>query len=515
MKKVFILKNVFFLFAIFCAYPKIANAETITTFDTLLATGTLTVGDLNLLSFRTAGISSFTTAGISSFTVPSGVSKIFVKTWGGGGGGGGMSNCNTYRAGNGAGGSFASGLIDVSSGEVLTILVGFGGVSTGVFGGIAGLPGGQGLSSTAGGSGGTGGSGSGIGSAGNGGGGAASGVFRVTASTVGLVVAGGGGAGGGFIYNVGPNGGSASAQGVGGAGNADGTAGASSGAGGGGGGGGATSGGTGGGGGLGGTTGNSIGTTIIYGSGMTAGNTSDVDYSSAYPSTGVPNGNETVGVGTGGQGGFSSCYGENGNSGAVVLYNVHAASAAATILGGLSVLSTVTIGGYCSGMWCTVASSQPVSGSTSILFSALSSSNSYHIRANLITQTTAGYYFMRFNGDSGSVYKYSSVAGTNGGSFGAGSGSATYCLITPATAAYFPNIGDPLTCDVYFSTWNRGQKKAVANFECGSQFNSGDYGGTRGTCIYSNGDGAVTSVEIGINGGGTMIGDARLESWGK
>lgn len=338
--KTFVFNALFLSLTMICVYPKIANAQTLTTFDMLLATRTLTVGNLNLLSFRTAGISSFTTAGISSFTVPSGVTSIFVKAWGAGGGGGGSSNCNTYRAGNGAGGSFASGLISVSSGEVLTVSVGFGGVSTGVFGGIAGLPGGQGLSSTAGGSGGNGGSGSGIGSAGNGGGGAASGVFRVTTSTVGLVVAGGGGAGGGYIYNVGPSGGSASAQGVGGAGNANGTAGASTGAGGGGGGGGATSGGTGGGDGLGGTTGDSIGTVIMYGSGMTAGNTSDVDYSSTYPSTGVPNGNETIGVGTGGQGGITSCYGENGNSGAVILYKVHAASAAVTVLGGLSIDSS-------------------------------------------------------------------------------------------------------------------------------------------------------------------------------
>lgn len=341
MRKNLFQKLFFFLFAIFCAYAEIANAQTLTTFDMLLATETLTVGNLNLLSFRSAGISSFTTAGISSFTVPSGVSQIFVKAWGGGGGGGGSSNCNTYRAGNGAGGSFASGLISVSSGEVLTVFVGFGGVSTGVFGGIAGLPGGQGLSSTAGGSGGNGGNGSGIGSAGNGGGGAASGVFRVATSTVGLVVAGGGGAGGGYVYNVGPNGGSASAQGVGGAGDANGTAGASSGAGGGGGGGGATSGGTGGGAGLGGATGNSVGTTIIYGTGTVAGNTSDVDYSSAYPSTGVPNGNETVGVGTGGQGGVTSCYGENGNSGAVVLYNISAATV--TVLGSLTVSQTLTV----------------------------------------------------------------------------------------------------------------------------------------------------------------------------
>lgn len=119
----------FFLFALLYAYPESAFAQSVTTFDMLAATETLTVGNLNYLSFGTAGISSYTTVGKNLFTVPSGVSQIFVKAWGGGGGGGGDANCGTYHAGDGAGGSFASGLIGVTPGQVLTVWVGGGDVS--------------------------------------------------------------------------------------------------------------------------------------------------------------------------------------------------------------------------------------------------------------------------------------------------------------------------------------------------------------------------------------------------
>jgi hypothetical protein len=298
----------------------------------------LPVGNLNSFSFATTGISSFSTAGTSLFTVPAGISQILVKAWGAGGAGGGQSNCGTFHAGDGAGGSFAAGIIGVTQGQVLTIAVGGGGTGVLVSGSTVGLPGGQGFSSTAGGSGGYGGNGN----LGNGGGGAASGVFLVTTSTIGLVVAGGGGAGGGFSAAFGPNGGSASAVGVGGASNANGTAGSSSGYGGGGGGGGATQGGTGGGAGLAGATGNSVGGTIIYGTGKAAGNTDDVNYSTASPSQGYPNGNETRGVGTGGDGGAITCFGQSGNRGAVVLYNATAATM--TVLGNLVVSGTI-IGG--------------------------------------------------------------------------------------------------------------------------------------------------------------------------
>jgi hypothetical protein len=72
-----------------------------------------------------------------SFTVPSGVSRIYVKLWGAGGGGG-YRNGWTYGSPGGAGG-FTHGVIATTPGEILTLIVGQGGIRTGgsIYGGGA------------------------------------------------------------------------------------------------------------------------------------------------------------------------------------------------------------------------------------------------------------------------------------------------------------------------------------------------------------------------------------------
>ena len=68
----------------------------------------------------------YSTAGTDSFTVPTGVTNITVKLWGGAGGGGAGSN-STGVGGNGGGGGYAKAVINVTPGENLTIRVGAGG----------------------------------------------------------------------------------------------------------------------------------------------------------------------------------------------------------------------------------------------------------------------------------------------------------------------------------------------------------------------------------------------------
>jgi hypothetical protein len=75
---------------------------------------------------QTANGTIFTTAGSSSYVVPSGVTSITVKAWGGGGGGGAGSG-STGVGGNGGGGGYATATITVTSGETLTVDVGTGG----------------------------------------------------------------------------------------------------------------------------------------------------------------------------------------------------------------------------------------------------------------------------------------------------------------------------------------------------------------------------------------------------
>jgi hypothetical protein len=59
------------------------------------------------------------------FTVPEGVTKIFVKAWGAGGAGGTKGGWS--HGSNGGGGGFSRGVLTVTPGEVLTIVVGSGG----------------------------------------------------------------------------------------------------------------------------------------------------------------------------------------------------------------------------------------------------------------------------------------------------------------------------------------------------------------------------------------------------
>lgn len=125
-------------------------------------------------------------------TMPAGVVRQTVeyKLWGAGGGGGGKDWPGV--GGNGAGGGFVSGTVDIEPGSLIEIFVGQGG-NRGVTGsGVAGGAGGNTLSGFGGG---TGGYAGGAGSSGSGGGGGGATLLLVN----GLIraVAGGGGAGGG------------------------------------------------------------------------------------------------------------------------------------------------------------------------------------------------------------------------------------------------------------------------------------------------------------------------------
>ena len=81
--------------------------------------------------FAQHGVQEFTAN--ATFTVPAAVSELRVDAYGGGGGGGGADGSN--QGGGGGGAAYNAGVITVSPGEVLTIMVGSGGK-----GGLAGNP---------------------------------------------------------------------------------------------------------------------------------------------------------------------------------------------------------------------------------------------------------------------------------------------------------------------------------------------------------------------------------------
>lgn len=86
-------------------------------------------------AFAQRGIQEFTASG--AFQVPLGVSTLRVEAYGAGGGGGGGTS--SVSGGGGGGGAYNAGVISVSPGAVLTIVVGKGGA-----GGSGGNPGGAG-----------------------------------------------------------------------------------------------------------------------------------------------------------------------------------------------------------------------------------------------------------------------------------------------------------------------------------------------------------------------------------
>jgi hypothetical protein len=82
---------------------------------------------LILFSSYDYGISQTTdfgyTGGDQTYTVPAGVTKVQVRLWGAGGGGGNENNSSV-----GGGGAYVIGYLDVTPGEVLTVMVGQGGL---------------------------------------------------------------------------------------------------------------------------------------------------------------------------------------------------------------------------------------------------------------------------------------------------------------------------------------------------------------------------------------------------
>ena len=120
----------------------------------------------------------FTSQGTGTYTVPTGVTSITVKMWGGGGGGGGGGSTGT--GGAGGGGGYSTTTLTVTPGETLDVYVGGGG-SGGAY------------------------SSGGNDAGGGGGGGGYSSLYR--SSTLLLLAAGGGGGGGARQARAGGDGG--------------------------------------------------------------------------------------------------------------------------------------------------------------------------------------------------------------------------------------------------------------------------------------------------------------------
>lgn len=77
-------------------------------------------------SYVNGQVTTYNTAGDHTYTVPAGVSRINVQVLGGGGGGGGQNGANS-GGGGGGGGGYATAIVPVTPGQMITVTVGSGG----------------------------------------------------------------------------------------------------------------------------------------------------------------------------------------------------------------------------------------------------------------------------------------------------------------------------------------------------------------------------------------------------
>lgn len=163
-----------------------------------------------------------------------------------------------------------------------------------------------------------------------------------------------------------------------------------------------------------------------------------------------------------------------------------------------------------SGTWSTV-SSTTFSSSSTITLGTIVSSNTYQLICNVIPKTTAGYIHMRVDGaNSGANYLWQQDLTANGTVTSGGGTSATSCMVSYNTGAYFPNTDDPYHFEAQFGAWNQGQKKVDITIIGAYAATSGDRVTHRDQCFYSNGVGSIADITIILNGGGTLSGDCRL-----
>ena len=114
-----------------------------------------------------SNIEYFTSSG--TFNVPSGISRLKIRLWGGGGGSGSSGATGAGAPGGGGGGGYSEGIFSVTAGSAITVTVGAGGIAPSAPGGAGGTGGTSSFGSYLSATGGIGGAGNATGSAGGGG----------------------------------------------------------------------------------------------------------------------------------------------------------------------------------------------------------------------------------------------------------------------------------------------------------------------------------------------------------
>lgn len=162
------------------------------------------------------------------------------------------------------------------------------------------------------------------------------------------------------------------------------------------------------------------------------------------------------------------------------------------------------------GAWTVADSSSPVGGSTSLTFSALKTSTTYELVWAAQQQgTTADEYQLRFNGDSGSNYRWAVTITRDNASSTVQSASGTECRLAYGSPLNEIAAGDTPMYRVRFRTapYNTGRVELFLN---GSYYSSTDAEMTAviGSCEY-RGASDLSSVTL-LPSAGNWRGDATL-----
>jgi hypothetical protein len=175
----------------------------------------------------------------------------------------------------------------------------------------------------------------------------------------------------------------------------------------------------------------------------------------------------------------------------------------ATTAQALTVNGTMAANGQANGFLHFVTSFT-FSGATSQTFNLPMSSHTYVARLNLTQNTSGGYRYVQFNGDSGANYVWVSPVYTQAAAAGQDStASRTSAIVLGRTGAVTQASG-PSVCILNFSTQYGISSKVLETHDCTEDEGAGNYVRLFGGGKYT-GSAVITSMTIG-DSAGTMTG---------
>jgi hypothetical protein len=190
-------------------------------------------------------------------------------------------------------------------------------------------------------------------------------------------------------------------------------------------------------------------------------------------------------------------------------------SATQTWTGANTFSSSVTINGPLINAWRVIASSSPTGGTSSITFSGLKSTTSYHLDIAITQQVTNGTVYIRYNSDSRAGYSYTGQGYDRATLLSYYSDGDTSCPITTNNTSYNLLSGNSAKLDYYFANTYSKSRYVIGHASAGYEdVSGGNHLIFKSECFYDGVNQPLTSVTVGVSAG-NFVGDVRLLELGK